>query len=237
MKMIVRPSDLSSRRLPNSSSTSCGTSTAVGSSRIRILAPAVEHLEDLHPLPGPDAQGLDQCAGVDQQAVAAGQLVDLRPGTLDVQPAAGAHLLGAEHDVLPDGQVVGEHEVLVHHADSDRDRVGRRVEGDLAAVDLDGALVRLMHAVQRLHQRGFAGAVLPHQRVHGAAPDGDVDVGVRHHPGKPLGDPGQIRRRRRPSAVAPILRAPAGAFGSAVIGPALRVVLGRMTPQRSWLQS
>ena len=39
MKMIVRPSALSSRRLPNSSSTSCGTSTAVGSSRMRILAP------------------------------------------------------------------------------------------------------------------------------------------------------------------------------------------------------
>ena len=39
MKMTVRPSALSSRRLSKSSSTSCGTSTAVGSSRIRILAP------------------------------------------------------------------------------------------------------------------------------------------------------------------------------------------------------
>ena len=39
MKMTVRPSLLSSRRLSKSSSTSCGTSTAVGSSRIRIFAP------------------------------------------------------------------------------------------------------------------------------------------------------------------------------------------------------
>ncbi len=39
MKMTVRPSDLSSRRLSKSASTSCGTSTAVGSSRIRVRAP------------------------------------------------------------------------------------------------------------------------------------------------------------------------------------------------------
>jgi hypothetical protein len=36
MKMIVAPPACSSRRLRKSSSTSCGTSTAVGSSRIRI---------------------------------------------------------------------------------------------------------------------------------------------------------------------------------------------------------
>ena len=39
MKMTVRPSRLSSARLPNSSSTSCGTRTAVGSSRISVVAP------------------------------------------------------------------------------------------------------------------------------------------------------------------------------------------------------
>lgn len=39
MKMTVRPSALSSRRLSKSASTSCGTRTAVGSSRIRVRAP------------------------------------------------------------------------------------------------------------------------------------------------------------------------------------------------------
>ncbi len=39
MKMTVRPSALSSRRLSKSASTSCGTRTAVGSSRMRVLAP------------------------------------------------------------------------------------------------------------------------------------------------------------------------------------------------------
>ena len=39
MKMMVWPSAASSRMLRNSSSTSCGTSTAVGSSKIRMRAP------------------------------------------------------------------------------------------------------------------------------------------------------------------------------------------------------
>ncbi|CAM5669981.1 hypothetical protein SGLAM104S_02439 [Streptomyces glaucescens] len=39
MKMTERPSAFSSRRLAKSASTSCGTSTAVGSSRIRVRAP------------------------------------------------------------------------------------------------------------------------------------------------------------------------------------------------------
>lgn len=39
MKMTVRPSALSSRRLSKSASTSCGTRTAVGSSRISVRAP------------------------------------------------------------------------------------------------------------------------------------------------------------------------------------------------------
>ncbi len=39
MKMTDRPSEVSSRRLSKSASTSCGTSTAVGSSRMRMRAP------------------------------------------------------------------------------------------------------------------------------------------------------------------------------------------------------
>lgn len=39
MKMTVRPWDFSPRRFSKSASTSCGTRTAVGSSRIRMRAP------------------------------------------------------------------------------------------------------------------------------------------------------------------------------------------------------
>ena len=53
----------------SSSSTSCGTSTAVGSSRMSDAGAAVEHLEDLHPLALADAEVLDAGVRVDLEAV------------------------------------------------------------------------------------------------------------------------------------------------------------------------
>ena len=154
------------------------------------LGAAVEHLEDLDPLPGADAELLDQPVRLDAEAVGVGDPLDLGPGVAAdaVQP------LGAEDDVLEHGEVVGEHEVLEHHADPGLDRVGRRVQGDLGAVDLDGARVGRLDAVEDLHQRRLAGAVLADDRVDGAAPDVDVDVVVGDHAGEPLADPAQARR-------------------------------------------
>src|SRR5690606_10165890 len=81
---------------------------------------AVEDLEDLHALAGGDTELLEQDVGAHVEAVALGELLDLAAG-----PGADAvQLLAAEHDVLEDGEVVGEHEVLVHHADAARDGVG-----------------------------------------------------------------------------------------------------------------
>ena len=145
---------------------------------------AVEDLEDLHPLAVGDAEVLDEGVGPHAEAVRVGDLLDLLPG-----PAADAvQLLAAEHDVLQDGEVVGEHEVLVHHADAAGDGVAGVAEGDLLAVDGDGALVRLLHAVEDLHQGGLAGAVLADEGVDGAAADGDVDVVVGDDAGEALGD-------------------------------------------------
>ena len=77
MNRTVRPSDLSSRRLSKSSSTSCGTSTAVGSSRMMMLGAAVEDLEDLDALARADAEVGDEGVGVDVEAVVVGDLADL----------------------------------------------------------------------------------------------------------------------------------------------------------------
>ena len=51
MNRNVKPSARMPRRVSNRSSTSCGTSTAVGSSRMSDAGAAVEHLEDLDALP------------------------------------------------------------------------------------------------------------------------------------------------------------------------------------------
>ena len=114
--------------------------------------------------------------------------------------ADAVQLLGAEHDVLEHGQVVGQHEVLEDHADAELDGVGGRAHRAPRAVDLDGAVVGLLHAVQDLHQRRLAGAVLAHDRVHRAGTDVDVDVVVGDHAGEPLADAAQPDRERSRSS-------------------------------------
>lgn len=153
---------------------------------------AVEDLEDLHALAVGDTEVLDHDVGPDAETVGVGDLPDLRAGPV----ADAVQLLGAEYDVLQDGEVVGEHEVLVHHADAAVDGIARVGERDLFAVHRDGALVRLLHAVQDLHQSGLAGAVLTDESVDGAAAHGDVDVVVGHDPGEPLGDAAELHGMR-----------------------------------------
>ena len=67
MKTTLRPAATIARRVTNSSSASCGASTAVGSSMMRIARPAVEHLEDLDPLLLADGQLPDPGARIDVQ--------------------------------------------------------------------------------------------------------------------------------------------------------------------------
>jgi hypothetical protein len=149
---------------------------------------AVEHLDDLDALPVGHAQALDERVGAHVQADGAGQLGD--PGLR--RAADPVQRLGAQQDVLGHGQVVGEHEVLVHHADPGLDRVGGRAEAHELAVDGDRALVRRLDPVEDLHQRGLAGTVLPAQGVHLAAAHPQVDVAVGDDPGEPLRDAGEL---------------------------------------------
>jgi hypothetical protein len=63
------------------------------------------------------------------------------------------------------------------------------VEGDRLAVDADLALVRALHAVQDLHERGLARAVLTDDGMDVTLGHAQVDVAVGHDAGEPLGDP------------------------------------------------
>ena len=168
---------------------------------------AVEHLGNLDALPVTDPEFLDQHVRAQAQAVGIGDLPDPAPGGPAVDDPAPDGL-GPEHDVLGHGQVVGEHEMLVHHTDAGPDRVPGRAEVDGVAVDPDLALVRALHAVQDLHQRRLAGTVLTDDGMHVAAADRDVDVAVGDHPRVALGDAGQsdrgcdVGRRRREVGIA-----------------------------------
>ena len=82
--------------------------------------------------------------------------------------------LGAEVDVLGDGQVLGEVQLLVDHRDARLEGLGGIGEDLRPAVNLDGAGVRLIDAREDLHQRGLARAVLADQGVHRARADGQT---------------------------------------------------------------
>ena len=56
--------------------------------------------------------------------------------------------------------------MLVHHADTRRDRVTRPLERHGLSVDENLTLIGCVHAVQDVHERGFARAILSEQGVN-----------------------------------------------------------------------
>jgi len=72
-------------------------------------------------LTGYEGMVLDHVVGRQAEPVGVGQFLDPGPGPV----ADAVQLLGAQYDVLHHGEVVGQHEVLEHHADTLLDRVGR----------------------------------------------------------------------------------------------------------------
>ena len=147
--------------------------------------------EDLDPLLLADGDLLDLLVGVDREAVALAELADALPGRRVVEQEPVARLC-REHDVLGDCHHGDEHEVLVHHADAPLDRVLRGSERDRRTADPDLAPVGPGEAVEDVHQRRLAGAVLAEQRVHLAPAQVEIDVVVRHDPGVALRDPSQL---------------------------------------------
>ena len=81
----------------------------------------------------------------------------------------------AERDVLGDGEIVEQREMLEHHADAERARVGRAGQLDLLAHPAQFARARLDQAVHDLDQRRLAGAVFAEQRVDFAGIKIEID--------------------------------------------------------------
>jgi hypothetical protein len=123
-------------------------------------------------------------------------LRDLRDPLLrgvEVEGAGEAGGLVAEHHVLGDGEDGDQHEVLVHHADTGRDGVAGAGEVLHLVVEQDLALVGPVEAVQDVHQRGLAGAVLTEQAVDLPRLDGQRDPVVGDQRPEALGDVTQLQ--------------------------------------------
>jgi hypothetical protein len=73
--------------------------------------------------------------------------------------------------------------------------VARAVERARCAGELDGALVRCVHARHDLHERRLAGAVLTDDGVHLARPDIEVDVVEDAYAEKRLADASKCEQR------------------------------------------
>ena len=68
--------------------------------------------------------------------------------------------LVTKNDVLGDGEVLDEHEVLVDHANPVSNRVERALYLDALPTEVHLALVGLVQAVEHVHERALARTVL-----------------------------------------------------------------------------
>ena len=151
------------------------------------VRPAVERFQDLYALLLADRDVAHEGGRIDGQPETARQLPDPLLGPSFVQEEAGVRL-DTEDDVLGDGHHRDEHEVLVHHPDTGLDRLASRRERCGLAVDADLSPVRPVKAVEDVHERRLAGAVLPEQCVHFTATDVERDPVVGHDARKLLAD-------------------------------------------------
>ena len=162
----------------------------------------VQRLEDLHPLLLADGELPDLRVRIDAEAVALAELAHLRLDGARVDAELAAHAAPvAEHEVLRDAEPLDEAEVLVHHPDPGVDRLARRREVDLLAVERDRPRVRAVEAGEDVREGRLPGAVLAEQRVHLARGGLEVDAVVRDDAGEALRDAAHRDGGRRRVAI------------------------------------
>jgi hypothetical protein len=109
---------------------------------------------------------------------------------------AAAHRLHAEADVLHDGEVRRERELLMDHRHAGRSRVDRLTRRVGHTLEPHRAGVGLDRARQDRHERALAGAVLPDERAHLPGGDCEVDAVDRHGGAKHLAHAAHLEARR-----------------------------------------
>jgi hypothetical protein len=104
-------------------------------------------------------------------------------------PEAGAPQLPAQEQVVRDGQLADQRQLLEDGAHSVGDRARRCQVADVFPADGHGASVPADRAGEHLDQRRLAGAVLAEQRVHLPPPQAEGDPVDGGHAPVALGDP------------------------------------------------
>ncbi len=157
------------------------------------LAAAVKDLQDLDALLQPERQVLHLRVGIHRDAETLLELADACRELTLAEDRPGA--LVAEDDVLRDGERRDEHEVLVDHADPARDRVARRTDARVLALQRDRAGVGAVQAVEDVHERRLSGAVLTEERMDLVLVDDEVDAVQRGEVAEALHDAAHLDER------------------------------------------
>ena len=84
--------------------------------------------------------------------------------------------VAAKKDILSDGARGNGLKLLMHHGDAHLQRLHGVVDLHLFALIEDLALIHLVDAEHTLHERGFARAVLAHERMDGAGAELELRV-------------------------------------------------------------
>jgi len=157
--------------------------------------PAVQRLENLHPLSLAHRQAADEGLGLNAQAKARGHLEHARAG-LNSPGAGPPQGLGAHDDVVEHAEVVSQREVLMHHANAGLQGSTRIAWGQGLTEHLDRTRIGHIVTEQDRDQRGFARAVFTEQGQHLARCERERDVVVGHQRAEPLGDAAESQDRR-----------------------------------------
>jgi hypothetical protein len=165
---------------------------------MRTVALLADGARDLDQLPLPDAE-IGDAGGrveIDLRLVedGAGASVDRVPVE---EPEALRRV--AEEQVLGDGHLGDQGQLLIDHRDAGGVGVARRGEPGRLAAHQQLALVAAvrMEAAEQLDQRALAGAVLAAQRVHFAGPQREVDLAEGGHAAERLGEAAGLEQRGR----------------------------------------
>ena len=151
----------------------------------------VERLENFHPLAFADGQVADLRIGLDLETELPGNLAQTAAARREAL-AQRPQPLAPQNDVLQNGQIVGQREMLVDHADPGPDRGFGRSRRQRSAVDLDTAFVGQIVAEYDVHQGGLARAVLAQQGKHLPGGQRQVDPVVGCQLSEAFGNAGEL---------------------------------------------
>ena len=125
----------------------------------------VKHLQDLHPLLHADGNIFDLCVRIYFHPVTFRQLQYFFLCRLLIhnQPFDRFH---AENNILCHRKRLNQHKMLMHHTDTDINRILRAGKLDFFSVNKDLSAGRPVQATQHVHHRTLSRAVLAQNRVH-----------------------------------------------------------------------